>query len=117
MGIKAYKPTSPGRRGMVVSDFSELTRRTSEKSLTVGKHSTGGRNNYGRMTVRFRGGGVKRCYRIIDFKRYDKDGVPAKVAESNTTPTAPAASRSCTTRTARSATSPRLSASSRATFL
>ena len=55
MGIKAYKPTSPGRRGMVVSDFSELTRRTSEKSLTVGKHSTGGRNNYGRMTVRFRG--------------------------------------------------------------
>ena len=81
MGIKAYKPTSPGRRGMVVSDFTELTRRTSEKSLTVGKHSTGGRNNYGRMTVRFRGGGVKRCYRLIDFKRYDKDGVPAKVAE------------------------------------
>ena len=65
---------------MVVSDFAELTRRTPEKSLTVGKRSTGGRNNLGRMTVRFRGGGVKRAYRIIDFKRADKDGVPAKVA-------------------------------------
>ena len=80
MGIKTYKPTSAGRRGMTVSDFSELTRRTSEKSLTEGKRSTGGRNNLGRMTVRFRGGGVKRAYRIIDFKRADKDGVPAKVA-------------------------------------
>lgn len=80
MGIKSYKPTSAGRRGMTVSDFSELTRRTSEKSLTEGKRSTGGRNNLGRMTVRFRGGGVKRAYRIIDFKRNDKDGVPAKVA-------------------------------------
>ena len=67
MGIKAYKPTSPGRRGMVVSDFSELTRRTSEKSLTVGKHSTGGRNNYGRMTVRFRGGGA--LYNARDFPK------------------------------------------------
>ena len=55
---------------MVVSDFAELTRRTPEKSLTVGKRSTGGRNNLGRMTVRFRGGGVKRAYRIIDFKRW-----------------------------------------------
>ena len=81
MGTKAYKPTTPSRRGMVVSDFKELTRRTSEKSLTVGKRSTGGRNNLGRMTVRFRGGGVKRAYRIIDFRRSDKDGVPAKVAE------------------------------------
>jgi len=80
MGIKSYKPTSPGHRQMVVSDFSELTRRTPEKSLTVGKKSTGGRNNIGRMTVRFRGGGVKRAYRLIDFKRWDKDGVPATVA-------------------------------------
>lgn len=80
MGIKSYKPTSPGRRAMVVSDFAEITRSTPEKSLTVGKKSTGGRNNYGRMTVRFRGGGVKRAYRLIDFKRNDKDGVPAKVA-------------------------------------
>lgn len=79
MGIKKYKPTSPGRRQMSVSDFSDITRSTSEKSLTVGMSSTGGRNNKGRITLRFRGGGVKRSYRIIDFKR-SKDGVPAKVA-------------------------------------
>ncbi|NLZ62345.1 MAG: 50S ribosomal protein L2 [Lentisphaerae bacterium] len=79
MGIKKYKPTSPGRRHMSVSDFSEITRSTPEKSLTVGKKSTGGRNNLGRITSRFRGGGVKRSYRIIDFKR-DKDGIPATVA-------------------------------------
>ncbi len=79
MGIKKYKPTSPGRRQMSVSDFSDITRSGSEKSLTVGMHSTGGRNNYGRITSRFRGGGVKRSYRLIDFKRA-KDGVPAKVA-------------------------------------
>ncbi len=81
MGIKAYKPTSPGRRHMTVSDFSEITRTTPEKSLTTGKRSTGGRNNLGRMTSRFRGGGVKRALRAIDFRRNDKDGIPAKVAE------------------------------------
>lgn len=80
MGIKKYNPTSPGRRGMTVSDFAEITRTTSEKSLTEGKRSTGGRNNVGRVTCRFRGGGVKRNYRIIDFRRNDKDGIPAKVA-------------------------------------
>ncbi|NLF92421.1 MAG: 50S ribosomal protein L2 [Oligosphaeraceae bacterium] len=79
MGIKKYKPTSPGRRQMSVSDFSDITRSTPEKSLTEGKRSTGGRNNLGRITCRFRGGGVKRSYRLIDFKR-DKDGIPAKVA-------------------------------------
>lgn len=79
MAIKKYKPTSPGRRQMAVSDFSEITRSTPEKSLTVGKRSTGGRNNAGRITTRFRGGGVKRRYRLIDFRR-DKDEVPAKVA-------------------------------------
>ena len=79
MGIKKYKPTSPGRRQMSVSDFADITREGSEKSLTVGKRSTGGRNNLGRITCRFRGGGVKRAYRLIDFKR-DKDGIPAKVA-------------------------------------
>ena len=78
MGIKKYKPTSPGRREMTVSDFSEITRRTPEKSLTEGKRSTGGRNNHGRVTVRFRGGGVKRRYRIIDFRR-NKDGMNAVV--------------------------------------
>ena len=80
MGIKKYKPTSPGRRQMTVSDFSELTRRKPEKSLTEGKRSTGGRNNMGRVTVRFRGGGVKRRYRIIDFRRV-KDECSATVRE------------------------------------
>jgi len=64
---------------MVTADYSELTRTTSEKSLTRGKSSTGGRNNKGRITTRFRGGGVKRNFRTIDFKR-NKDGIPAKVA-------------------------------------
>jgi len=80
MAIKKYRPTSPGRRGMSVSDFAEITRSTPEKSLTTGKKSTGGRNNNGHITTRFRGGGVKRSYRIVDFKR-DKDGIPARIAE------------------------------------
>lgn len=79
MGLKPYKPTSPGRRKMVVSDFTEITRTTPEKSLTRSKKSTGGRNNLGRVTTRFRGAGNKRRFRIIDFQR-DKDGIPAKVA-------------------------------------
>jgi len=79
MALKSYKPTSPGIRQMTVPTFDELTRTTPEKSLTRGKKSTGGRNNQGRITTRFRGGGVKRRYRIIDFKR-NKDGIPAKVA-------------------------------------
>lgn len=79
MGMKKYNPTSAGRRQMTVSDFSELTRTTSEKSLTCGKRATGGRNNAGRVTTRFRGGGVKRRLRAIDFRR-DKDGIPARVA-------------------------------------
>jgi large subunit ribosomal protein L2 len=79
MGIKRFKPTSPGIRFMTVSTFEEITKDEPEKSLTVPLKSTGGRNNQGRITVRFRGGGHKRRYRIIDFKR-DKWGVPAKVA-------------------------------------
>ncbi len=79
MAIKKYKPTTPSRRQMAVSDFAEITRSTPEKSLVVGKRSTGGRNNLGRITTRFRGGGVKRKLRKVDFLR-DKDGVPAKVA-------------------------------------
>jgi len=79
MGIKHYKPTSPGRRGMTANDFAELDGPTqAEPSLTKGKTSTGGRNNYGRTTSRFRGGGHKRRYREIDFWR-DKLGVPAVV--------------------------------------
>ncbi|MFO7310865.1 MAG: 50S ribosomal protein L2 [Bacillota bacterium] len=79
MGIKKYKPTSPGRRGMTVADFSEITKTEPERSLVEPLHKTGGRNSQGRITARFRGGGHKRLYRIIDFKR-DKDGVPATVA-------------------------------------
>jgi large subunit ribosomal protein L2 len=79
MPVKIYKPTSPGRRGMSVSTFSEITKKVPLKSLTAPLKSSGGRNSYGRTTARFRGGGVKRRYRLIDFKR-DKDGIPAKVA-------------------------------------
>jgi large subunit ribosomal protein L2 len=79
MAIRKYNPTSPGRRDMTVRDFAEITRTAPEKSLTSGKRSTGGRNNQGRMTTRFRGGGVKRKYRQIDFRR-DKENIPAKVA-------------------------------------
>lgn len=78
MPIKNYKPTSPGRRGMSVSTFEEITRTTPEKSLLEPMKKHAGRNNQGRITVRHRGGGHKRHYRIIDFKR-DKTGIPAKV--------------------------------------
>ena len=80
MGIRKYKPTTPGRRGSSVADFVEITRSTPEKSLVRPLHSKGGRNNAGRVTVRHQGGGHKRAYRVIDFRRHDKDGVPAKVA-------------------------------------
>ena len=80
MGIRKYKPTTPGRRGASVADFAEITRSTPEKSLLRPLHKTGGRNNTGRITTRHRGGGHKRQYRLIDFRRWDKDGVPAKVA-------------------------------------
>jgi len=80
MGIRKYKPTTPGRRGSSVADFVELTRSTPEKSLVTSKPKTGGRNNSGRITTRHIGGGHKQAYRLVDFRRYDKDGVPAKVA-------------------------------------
>lgn len=79
MAIKKYKPTSNGRRGMTVSDFAEITTDTPEKSLLAPLKSKGGRNNQGKLTVRHQGGGHKRQYRIIDFKR-DKDGIPGRVA-------------------------------------
>jgi len=79
MGIKSYKPTSPGRRFQTVLDFAEITRREPEKSLLLPLKKTGGRNCYGRITSRYIGGGHKRLYRIIDFKR-DKYGIPARVA-------------------------------------
>ncbi len=79
MPVKKYKPTTPGRRQMTVATYEEITSRRPEKSLLAPLGKSGGRNNVGRITVRFRGGGHKRQYRVIDFKR-DKDGVPAKVA-------------------------------------
>ena len=79
MAVKKYKPTSPGRRFMAVSSFEDVTKKAPEKSLTEPIKKTGGRNNNGRITTRHQGGGHKRMYRIIDFKRV-KDGVPARVA-------------------------------------
>jgi large subunit ribosomal protein L2 len=80
MGIRKPKPTSPGRRFVTYPDFAEITRSKPEKSLVEGLTKSGGRNSYGRKTSRHRGGGAKRLYRRIDFKRL-KDGVPAKVAQ------------------------------------
>src|SRR5258708_27572988 len=80
MAIRKYKPTTPGRRGSSVADFAEVTRDEPEKSLVRPLHSKGGRNSAGRITTRHQGGGHKRAYRLIDFRRNDKDGVPARVA-------------------------------------
>src|SRR3989304_339178 len=79
MGIRKYKPTSPGRRGMTVLTTEDLTRKKPERALTENLSATGGRSNLGEITARHRGGGHKRKYRIIDFKR-DKKDVPATVA-------------------------------------
>ena len=79
MSIKKYKATSPAIRHMTVSSFEEITKKEPEKSLVVSLNKTGGRNDQGRITARHRGGGAKRKYRIIDFKR-NKDGIPGKVA-------------------------------------
>ena len=79
MGIRRYKPYTPSRREMTVSDFAEITKNTPEKSLTVHLKKHSGRNGQGKITVRHRGGGAKIKYRLVDFKRI-KDGIPAKVA-------------------------------------
>jgi len=79
MAIRKYKPTTPGRRGMTGSTFEEVTRDRPEKSLVAKGRNKAGRNTHGRVTARHQGGGNKRRYRVIDFRR-DKDGVPAKVA-------------------------------------
>src|ERR1041385_103040 len=79
MPVRRYKPTSAGRRFMTVSTFEEVTKSKPDKALTTKLSKKGGRNNTGRITTRHQGGGHKRRYRVIDFKR-QKDGVPAKVA-------------------------------------
>jgi large subunit ribosomal protein L2 len=78
MGIRKLKPTTPGQRHKIIGAFDKITASTPEKSLVVGKKSSGGRNNTGKMTVRYIGGGHKQKYRLIDFRR-NKDGVPATV--------------------------------------
>jgi large subunit ribosomal protein L2 len=78
MGLKKFKPTTPSRRFMIITDFSEITKSTPEKSLIQPLKKSGGRNSYGRVTMRHRGGGHKRRYRVIDFKR-EKFDIPAKV--------------------------------------
>ena len=80
MAIRKYKPTTPGRRQSSVSEFNEITRSTPEKSLLRPLSKTGGRNVHGHITTRHIGGGHKRRYRVIDFRRNDKDGITAKVA-------------------------------------
>ncbi|HJE50470.1 MAG TPA: 50S ribosomal protein L2, partial [Tessaracoccus flavescens] len=80
MGIRKHKPTTPGRRGSSVADFVEVTRSTPEKSLLRPLPKKAGRNSNGRVTTRHQGGGHKRQYRVIDFRRHDKDGVEARVA-------------------------------------
>ncbi|HEX7003210.1 MAG TPA: 50S ribosomal protein L2 [Trueperaceae bacterium] len=80
MPTRKYRPYTPSRRFMTTSDFGEVTKTEPEKSLLAPMKKKGGRNNRGRVTSRFRGGGHKRRYRVIDFKRRDKEGVPAKVA-------------------------------------
>ena len=79
MGIKTYKPYTPSRRNMTGSDFSEITKKTPERSLLAKVKENAGRNNQGKITVRHQGGGNRQKYRIIDFKRNSKDGIPAKV--------------------------------------
>ena len=78
MGIRKFRPITPGQRHKAIGTFDDVTTSVPEKTLVFGKKSTGGRNNYGKMTVRYRGGGHKKLVRIIDFKR-EKDGIPAVV--------------------------------------
>ena len=78
MGIRKLKPTTPGQRHKIIGSFSEITANAPEKSLVVGTNKSGGRNNEGRMTMRYMGGGHRQKYRLIDFKR-NKDGIPATV--------------------------------------
>jgi large subunit ribosomal protein L2 len=104
MPVKTFNPTSPSRRQMTVSDFSQLTDKKPEKKLLSKRSRTGGRNSYGRITVRHIGGGARRKIRLIDWKR-DKDGIPARVASLNMIPTAVHTLRCWFTRMAKSAIS------------
>ena len=93
MALKTYKPTTPGQRGLVLIDRSELWKGRPVKSLTEGLTSKGGRNNTGRITMRRRGGGVKRLYRVVDFKRNEARRRRPRSSGSSTTRTGPRSSR------------------------
>ena len=97
MALKKFNPTTPGQRQLVMVDRSALYKGKPVKALTEGKHSSGGRNNTGRITVRFRGGGHKRTLRIVDFKR-DKVDAPRRLNGWSTIRTAPRSSRWSSTR-------------------
>ena len=104
MAIINYKPTTNARRNMSTTDFSALSKTGPEKSLLAPKNKAAGRNSYGRITVRHRGGGNRKKYRVIDFKR-QKNDMAATVPPSSTTRTVPLSSHSCSTKTARRDTS------------
>ena len=106
MAVRKLKPTSAGRRFQTVSDFEEITKARPEKSLTEGLCKKAGRNNRGRVTSRRRGGGAKRLYRIVDFKR-DKAGIAARVAHIEYDPIARPALPFCTISTVKSGISSR----------
>ena len=93
MALKTFKPTTPSLRQLVIVDRSELYKGKPVKALTEGKSSTGGRNNNGRITVRFRGGGHKQTYRIVDFKRRASSACRPRSSGSSTIRTAPRSSR------------------------
>ena len=100
MPIRKPKPTSPGRRFVSYADYAEITKTTPEKSLVEGLKKSGGRNANGRKTARHRGGGAKRLYRRIDFKRTQATASRRRSPRSSTTPTGRPTSRCCTTSTA-----------------
>ena len=104
MAIKSYKPTTAARRQMTVTDYSQLSKVAPEKSLVESLKTHSGRNSYGRITVRHRGGGNRRKYRIIDFKR-EKAGVPAQVLTLEYDPTVPLISPWCSMKTVKNAIS------------
>ena len=86
MAVRKFKPTTPGQRHKIIGTFEEITASVPEKSLVYGKKSSGGRNNEGKMTMRYLGGGHRKVIRIVDFKR-NKDGVPAVVKTIEYDPT------------------------------
>ena len=103
MAVRKLKPTTPGQRHKIIGAFDTITASAPEKSLVVGVRKSGGRNNEGHLTMRYIGGGHKRKYRLIDFKR-NKDGVPATVRQSNTILTVRLVLRCCFMQTVRNVT-------------